>query len=847
MMTIMKKFEKLSYPTIILILSIIISFSYCFKNNDNKNKYEHLINTKYSIPSDEFINILNLDEFTFGNIKDNSTIYYKVNILNDTEQIFFDYQSEYGCLSIGLNDSNNSFMFCAEGTNNIFSLNKSDILKTLENNNDSISNISFIIGVGCSNLEMDKNIEFDYSLKVSIRKPDINIFEINTEHKSLCKMEKVNESKYRCIFMITNNLVQDENKLIIYSLSKNNMKLNVFADFINKTYYNDWNVEYLSENIPNENSPYNNYNKKMDFIIITNNSLDNYIYISVESNSEETIEIIAQTLSNCERMNYPINNLLIYNLNTNSTNINLDFNASLNDFSLSLVTLYGKAKINLGYDESTEYITDIRENKFILMIDADKCHEDSNKCKLILNKLEENDENDIGYVFYISYTKKSQNILNELAYGKSNKLLCNKNQFPIILYEYLPNINSSININLQMYDIKNDNISIEALVLSKKDIYELKLNYNNISDYDNKIEGKFDPILSVVNIYFTYELINSYNISGETCVAIYISNNNNIFNDNNKVIVETTILLVNNLIYPSERIYHYGKLNNEKKVVYKLEGKSQYHLMRLEFGSNSDTIGWSLKRTNDDINYMKNDTDLSFVTEKWINGRELLTMYIEQGEDIYLTIFQKSRISNIHLTSYAFKYINSAKNGDFNNYLIKSESLTYNSNEDQVIINQINNIPSTKIINYYLKIINDKEYIKDEGINTIAIIQSNSSLIIKGITKDNHILFNLNNTIKKNNTYYMNVYSSIINNYSEFDYLSYSSLIVNSYEEKANKKKAKYRLIIASFSIGGSTLLILLIRLIYYCSRRRRLSNYITNNITFIANDDYYDDDELLS
>ena len=56
--------------------------------------------------------------------------------------------------------------------------------------------------------------------------------------------------------------------------------------------------------------------------------------------------------------------------------------------------------------------------------------------------------------------------------------------------------------------------------------------------------------------------------------------------------------------------------------------------MRLEFGANSQYIKWSVKRKIDNYNYIKNDTDLSFVTEKWVNGRELLTMYIEKGEDI---------------------------------------------------------------------------------------------------------------------------------------------------------------------------------------------------------------------
>ena len=83
--------------------------------------------------------------------------------------------------------------------------------------------------------------------------------------------------------------------------------------------------------------------------------------------------------------------------------------------------------------------------------------------------------------------------------------------------------------------------------------------------------------------------------------------------------------------------------------------------MRLEFGYNSIYIGWSVKRNINDISYMNNDTDLSFVTEKWSNGRRLLTIYIERGKDKYLTIFRKEKIKNVNLTNYIFKSINAAK------------------------------------------------------------------------------------------------------------------------------------------------------------------------------------------
>ena len=108
----------------ISITSIVFIFSH-----DSKiiEKYYPLINN-YN-PLEQSIIDIKLDTFVDNNInRNNSTIYYSVNILNDTEQIFFDYQSEYGCLYINVNNksNNNDFIFCSEGKNDIFTLNKSE-------------------------------------------------------------------------------------------------------------------------------------------------------------------------------------------------------------------------------------------------------------------------------------------------------------------------------------------------------------------------------------------------------------------------------------------------------------------------------------------------------------------------------------------------------------------------------------------------------------------------------------------------------------------------------------------------------------------------------------------------
>ena len=150
------------------------------------------------------------------------------------------------------------------------------------------------------------------------------------------------------------------------------------------------------------------------------------------------------------------------------------------------------------------------------------------------------------------------------------------------------------------------------------------------------MKRKFDPVLSAVNIYLTDEDIKTYNYTEDSWLVFYISNNTNveIFK---KIILGSIISYTNDLIFPSEKIYYYGKLNNEEKIVYKLKGKKEYHLMRIEFSSNNEDLQWTINRYNAyNNNYTRNDTNIGFITDKWINGRELLTIYIENGEDIYL-------------------------------------------------------------------------------------------------------------------------------------------------------------------------------------------------------------------
>ena len=667
---------------------------------------------------------------------------------------------------------------------------------------------------------------------MSVKKPDINILEVNSEHNILCKTEQIRDDNYRCLFMLVNNELSNNQNLIVYSNPQSIIdKLDIFANEINKEYYDNWDVDQLVDNIPDNKSYFTNNNTEFSFIKIQNVTKDKYIYISVETNKETIVELIAQILPEDGDASYPKeNDIQIFNLKQNTTNINLNLTSINNEVTLVLTTLYGKAKINLGYKEEVDYIADIRENKIFFVIDAYKCKEANNKCKLIINNLESNDVNNIGYIFTIAYMKKSNDILKEMTYSKSSKVFYENINFPIMLYEKIPNIQNSINIYLQFYNIPfnssvyKDIFNIEAYLLTQKELYELKLDYNNIKDHNIKIRGTFNSFLSNVYIYLSPYDMERFKIDDNPYMLIYISTTRTeIKNWYDYLVLTSTISQTNSLIHPSERTYHFGKLSGEEKIVYRLEGKPQFHLMRLEFACNSNYLGWSVKRTKEieSENYMKNDTDLSFVTEKWSNGRGLLTMYIERGEDIYLTIFPIKKIKDIKLTNFVFKYLSSGKNGDFKNYIVKHDSLTYDSNSKNLMVNKITNIPYEFDYITYIKIIDEEDLVNEENMNTIANIESKPFIEIKGKISDNNVNFDISNIIDPKKTFYINAYTTIVENYFDVEYISYAGYIIAKEDENADilNEDSYGGFIIASIVIASVVLFLVTLRFIWFCCR----------------------------
>ena len=825
--------------TKLFFLLIFLPFFSSSLTNKNIAQVINDYNTYYfTEPS----NYTEFDVFQEGNININKTVIsynYQISIKNKSElgKIFFDYQSDFGYLNISFNKGGKkNTVFQSQEKNNFFILDLNNVL-----NNDSWIGDDFVVmNVQVAFDNIQPNFNFDFSLKASLKK-SINILEINSEHQILCKTEKVDkdddeDNKYRCLFVVVNkdnitNSEENEKNLLLFPFINENiddLNLNIYADYINKTIYDNFDNESLSQLIPNNNSQYKNkiINKTTNFIRIENITHEKYLYVSIETNKETLLEILSQEISENKNAYELTNPKKIQTISINGLNasISLDFTKSdISEYSILLTTVYGKSTIYFEDNPNEKYTADVRENSLFLSLD-------SKKGKLILEKIDE------GHVFYITVLDKEKSVINELIYSRASRFSFNNIPEQMLFYENIPVNNDSVNINFQLYNILqiNNTFNICVALLSKEEMQEIKYNISKINNMTFIAEGQLSPISLSSNIHLNHDLNN------ENKSNVLIILQPTFDTSNKKMILGISLTKVNSLIYPSERIYYYGELNKYDRVTYKLEGNEKYHLMRLELGHNSGDINWSVKRTYEEKNYTMNDTDLSFVIEYWHNGRELLTMYIENGEDIYLTIFKKQNIrrnKNISY-NYVFKYINAGKNGDFKNYVVKQDNLIYNEDDKAIKIYEFWNVhPKNVIMSYYMRTIQYDNYVTSETLNSISLIESKGSFLTDKAyitdeeTSENLVEFYLRNSLNAMKSYFLNCYIAVIEDNNNIELLSYEGTFI----EGQTIPKPIIGLIIAALCIAGIVFIILVIRFIHHCTCAenyytvRKRSNYRYN------------------
>ena len=759
---------------------------------------------------------INTDEYVIGNVDNNhNDIYefYSLILSSDGEEVNIDWQSDAACIYIKIGDqrpsiNNYHFVHCSPGYDSLYTIKKDDILnKYGDSSRTTLKDLKMIIGTYTT--RVDSVYTTVYSMKVILRKPVINIYPVNSNQKVLCPTEKTESGKNLCLFLVFYEDLDLLQYLLIYPKSQtNNAEVLIHADYIDYDKYEQWDTDYLTSHIPSEKSEYTNYENGKDFLFIPQGSYESHLFVAVYSDEETVIELVT-TFSKFDDGLAP-NPSTIQVISFKKETFTLKFDTN-NDIAVSLVSLQGKSKIYWEFEKENEYYLGGREDRLSIVLTSDMCNE--KECNLIINNLEPDSKElypqEPGFTFCISYFIRASGlpglIFEELIYGKSTEIAYRNSKFPVILYCQLPDKESSVNLFFDFREMKSNkprntiydnSIDVNSMILTTDDIFKFKADPTYIKIDPNTVKGVFSSSINVGNVYLTEEDIKKFDkVTGIPWLFIYLTKTSDIPDQFSKLTLEAAVAKTNNDVYTSVNIYQYGKLGVDEKNVYKLKGDTIKKFLRVQFSSNSGIINYSIRRQKDE-DYRKNDTSINIVKNEWINGRGLLTMILDNGEDIYLTVFKDNLNSDInddiYLTNYVFKYVCVEKMEDYKEYRVEDDLIKYDQNKRTLTFNKIKDIQDSKNVIYFVKLIKKDNYLPNENINTIAITQSSGqSYGYENLTSENDQLVVELKDASINTVYYYNIIAQI-NEERIAEYISYHSEgVINVNPDDKDDKESK--------------------------------------------------------
>ena len=610
---------------------------------------------------------------------------------------------------------------------------KPNQILTIKNSKETKEGMNIIIYVYAKKIDL---IDITYSFKVHLNKE--NEFEINkvkNNQKTLCNPQLIDNS-YICLFIISPSSLYSFNYLLLYSKSySENSKVDIYGKFFAEN--NDISL-ILNED---ESSCYSNKNTDNNFLLVPPNESNNYFYVKVISNYSNTIELISNFY------NYdviPTPNLMqIYILNRTLKNeITLNF-LSINPIYINIVSLKGEGKIKFK-DKAYDLKENDSRRAFALNTNSDK---------YIIKINNAGNENE-NFIFYIQYNLRNSTInFDEVKFGKNYEIEYEIADYPLYIYsEFDKEVNHDINIFFNFYNltlnnkseiqkyVKNKELNVFSWITINEDKYKLNEMENNLL----KIKGVYDPAIRAGQILIPGEYIDqsiSQNISTFFLKIEKDGDNNNLIYEGMNM--KTTFIKENSLDLIEENKYYLGKVNNNITNIYKLIANNLSDNIIIQFASNSKLVNFTLTDEKNIKNYENNSfeileykEDMGKIIIKFKNPKNIDYIYLKVFINNNLTI-NSTINSTENLSNYIFKYKNSFTSQKDNEYKIKNNNRKLKlGKKDEKIETNIININYNEIKNqakyeviYSLKIIKSKDLIKGELIDTIAITESNWTII----------------------------------------------------------------------------------------------------------------------
>ena len=353
---------------------------------EDYNFYPFSIISKISNIDNPIINI-GINEYIIGTVyySENENIYqfYEIRLTHDSLRVNFDFQSDIAELYISVGGirfttKNSDFKLIPPMRESILYLDKFQIInkcmakKIKLPHKDSIQDINLIIGIWTNKTDSIDNELF--SLRISL--PDegiLDIIEVNQDQKILCSPKRIDDAQYRCLFMVIydeENLYFISSPLIIHASSVNQTAITyTYGNFINKFYYDEYDIDKLVELIPNfENTHYNTKEDDNDYIYIEFKKRDTYFYVNVISDKPDDIFILTSMniynnkYDNIELYPDPYSERLFF-ISKESLKLNFYFNYNQ---IINIVSLGGEGELIFGNNEKEIYNLKGRNNRLTL-------------------------------------------------------------------------------------------------------------------------------------------------------------------------------------------------------------------------------------------------------------------------------------------------------------------------------------------------------------------------------------------------------------------------------------------------------------------------------------------------
>ena len=836
------------------------------------------VNSKGDLQKTGEIVEIHPDEYVIGCLDKNKKEkyeYYQINIPYDAEGVEFDFQSDVGILLVNIGEGRPTYG--KEGTHFIFNNTRGDTIYQLTSDQlkskiqyNSIDKKNLIIGIYAE--DFDSLIGTVYSFKVHFYKT-LNIHKVNSDHKSLCKPELV-DNEYRCLYMIKFGELDFINDVLIYANSQSRTATTyMLAKFINKEIYDKFEVDKLQNLIPKEDSEFNTKASKLDFIFATLPEIDSHLFVKVVSDEDKVIEFVSSFATfDKEFSPNPSTRQILPVKNEEHLKLNFKTQKSL---LINLVSIYGEAKLYWDKEPNVKYhlrgkddrisfaLTDSYANNTLPSLVIDNKDFMGNQDEVLLRNLDVNNnvKNETPtFAFYLEYYLRSPELnLDEANIGKTTEFVYDNTDFPFYYFTKLNNLNKTVNIFFNFHDVLSANSSerqnrtrvsqelrLRASVIKQNAVYKITGN-KKPEIKGSSIIGIYDPALQTGQINVPASKFSGFGVKENEKPTLYIELIKEHYKNYKNIRLELSVIQENSDIFTTEKLYQFGKIENKTVInSYRLRVDKAANFMRIQFSANNPNIKYVIseeKNSKKSANYVFNTTK--------DGGKDFVTFKSPNKDFIYLNVYMEQDAIP-QLSNYVFKYINSKDIDKFFEYvpkdgnkleLSKPESLGRGRNKITAKFKGLyckNNSTRKIKVTYVLRVVFGtvtKSHDPNENKNSIALCESTQSTVMVKDPKEEDITLNLQFIIPADQAIRYTQLIAQVNDGPINEYYSYGFKDDYGFSNLA-KSTSSFVIAIIAISIILFVIIVILIILVYVFSARNKNLMDKVNAVSFADPDE---------